>query len=88
VADLARTAAVSRSTMAARFRDVVSRGPVDYLTGWRIELAANRLRRTTDTVAVIARDIGYGSESALGVAFKRVTGQSPAAYRGSRSPIA
>ncbi|HWO60630.1 MAG TPA: AraC family transcriptional regulator, partial [Umezawaea sp.] len=59
VADLARTAAVSRSTMAARFREVVGRGPVDYLTGWRIELAADRLRRGTDPIAVIARDVGY-----------------------------
>ncbi|HEX6342598.1 AraC family transcriptional regulator [Umezawaea sp.] len=81
VAELARTAAVSRSTMAARFREVVGRGPVDYLTGWRVELAADRLRRDTAPIAVIARDTGYGSESALSVAFKRITGQSPAAYR-------
>ncbi|MFC0065097.1 AraC family transcriptional regulator [Umezawaea endophytica] len=86
VAALARTAAVSRSTMAARFRDVVGRGPVDYLTGWRIELAADRLRRGADTISVIARDIGYGSESALSVAFKRVTGQSPASYRRAHAP--
>jgi AraC-like DNA-binding protein len=81
VAELARVAAVSRSTMAARFRAVVGQSPLEYLTGWRIELAANRLRHHPDTVAVIARDIGYGSESALSVAFKRVMGVSPAAYR-------
>ncbi|GAA2592006.1 AraC family transcriptional regulator [Winogradskya consettensis] len=81
VAELARVAAVSRSTMAARFREVVGQGPYEYLTGWRIELAANRLRHDRDTVAVIARDIGYGSESALSVAFKRAMGVSPAAYR-------
>jgi AraC-like DNA-binding protein len=81
VAELARLAAVSRSTMAARFRAVVGQGPHEYLTGWRVELAAKRLRRTPDTVAVIAREIGYGSESALSVAFKRVMGVSPAAYR-------
>ena len=81
VAELARAATVSRSTMAARFRSLVGQSPLEYLTGWRVELAAHRLREDSDTVAVIARDIGYGSESALSVAFKRIMGVSPAAYR-------
>jgi AraC-like DNA-binding protein len=81
VAQLAEVATVSRSTLAARFTRAVGQGPMDYLTGWRIELAAGRLRRGEDTVAVIARDVGYGSESALSTAFKRVTGASPREYR-------
>ncbi|GIM93072.1 AraC family transcriptional regulator [Paractinoplanes toevensis] len=81
VADLAAVAAVSRSTMAARFKQAVGQGPLDYLTGWRIELAAARLRRGDGTVAAIARAVGYGSESALSTAFKRVTGRSPTEYR-------
>ncbi|MEU4712482.1 AraC family transcriptional regulator [Micromonospora purpureochromogenes] len=81
VAELARAAAVSRSTFAARFKDVVGKGPLEYLTEWRIELAADRIRRGGDTVATIARAVGYGSESAFSVAFKRTTGLSPRAYR-------
>ncbi|MBB2943820.1 AraC-like DNA-binding protein [Actinoplanes lutulentus] len=81
VADLAEVSAVSRSTLAARFRQAMGRGPLDYLTGWRIELAAARLRRGDGTVAAIAHAIGYGSESALSTAFKRVTGSSPRDYR-------
>ncbi|MFI7606177.1 cupin domain-containing protein [Micromonospora sp. NPDC049366] len=81
VAELARVASVSRSTLAARFKEVVDRGPLEYLTGWRIELAAERIRRSDDTMASIARAVGYGSESALSVAFKRTTGLSPRAYR-------
>jgi AraC-like DNA-binding protein len=84
VSDLAQVAAVSRSTLAARFRRATGRGPLEYLTGWRIELAAARLRRGDETVAVIAHTIGYSSESALSTAFKRVTGRSPRDYR--RSP--
>ena len=53
VAELARTASVSRSTLAARFKQIVGLGPLDYLTGWRIELASNRLRRADDTLATI-----------------------------------
>jgi AraC-like DNA-binding protein len=81
VAELAQIVAVSRSTLAARFKDVVGKGPLEYLTEWRIELAADRLRRSNDTVATIARAVGYSSESALSVAFKRTTGRSPRDYR-------
>ncbi|WP_200216715.1 AraC family transcriptional regulator [Micromonospora coerulea] len=81
VVELARVVAVSRSSLAARFKDVVGKGPLEYLTEWRIELAADRLRRGDDTVATIARAVGYSSESALSVAFKRTTGHSPRAYR-------
>ncbi|MEV0819815.1 AraC family transcriptional regulator [Nonomuraea rubra] len=81
VAELAGVAAVSRSTLAARFKQVVGRGPLEYLTGWRIELAADRLRRGDETVAAIANDVGYGSVSALSNAFKRVAGVSPRDYR-------
>ncbi|MEU4533820.1 AraC family transcriptional regulator [Streptosporangium sp. NPDC023825] len=81
VAQLAGVAAVSRSTLAARFKQAVGQGPLDYLTGWRIELTAQRLRRGDETVAAIAREVGYGSESALSNAFKRVTGASPREYR-------
>ncbi|MEV2241261.1 AraC family transcriptional regulator [Micromonospora sp. NPDC049891] len=84
VAELARAASVSRSTLAARFRAVVGRAPLEYLTAWRVELAADRLRRGDDTLARIAQQVGYGSESALSVAFKRVTGHTPRAYRRHR----
>ncbi|MEV4114424.1 AraC family transcriptional regulator [Nonomuraea sp. NPDC049695] len=86
VAELAEAAAVSRSTLAARFKRTVGQSPLDYLTGWRIELATDRLRRGDDTVAMIARRVGYGSESALSNAFKRVTGASPREYRRRISP--
>ncbi|TQS46055.1 AraC family transcriptional regulator [Cryptosporangium phraense] len=81
VAELAGEAAVSRSTLAARFSDVVGQGPLDYLTGWRMELASARLRSSGDTLAVVARAVGYGSESAFSTAFKRVVGVSPREYR-------
>jgi len=81
VAELARAGAVSRSTLAARFKETVGLGPLDYLTRWRIELAAQRLRVGDDTLATIALAVGYGSESALSTAFKRITGSSPREYR-------
>ncbi|MFC8230366.1 AraC family transcriptional regulator [Streptomyces sp. NPDC057287] len=81
VAELASTAAVSRSTLAARFKATVGQGPLEYLTRWRIELAARQLRDGRETLAAIAHSVGYGSESALSVAFKRVVGVPPGDYR-------
>ncbi|MEW2294390.1 AraC family transcriptional regulator [Streptomyces sp. NPDC006743] len=81
VSELARSASVSRSTLAERFRKAVGRAPQEYLTEWRIELAAKRLLQGDETVSAIARTVGYGSESALSTAFKRVTGTSPRDYR-------
>nr|WP_274383053.1 AraC family transcriptional regulator [Streptomyces pratensis] len=81
VAELAHTTSVSRSTLAARFKATVGQGPLEYLTRWRIELAARQLRDGGETLAAIARSVGYGSESALSVAFKRVVGVPPGDYR-------
>ncbi|GAA0559119.1 hypothetical protein GCM10010390_71840 [Streptomyces mordarskii] len=79
MAELACAAAVSRPTLAARFKATVGRGPLEYLTRWR--LAARQLREGGGKLASIAHTVGYGSESALSVAFKRVVGVSPGGYR-------
>lgn len=81
VAELARAGSVSRSTLAARFKQTVGQGPLTYLTQWRIHLASQKLRKSDETISSIARVTGYGSESAMSTAFKRVTGISPSAYR-------
>ena len=53
-----------------------------YLTHWRMQLAAERIRNTSDSLAAIAADIGYESEAAFNRAFKRVTGMTPGRWRG------
>lgn len=81
VASLAAKAGVSRAALARRFTDLVGEPPMSYLTGWRLALAADRLRTTDDTIAAIARHVGYGSAFALSSAFKRVYGVSPQEHR-------
>jgi AraC-like DNA-binding protein len=71
---LADVAAMSRSTFALCFRERVGASPIDYLTRWRMLLAADRLVTTRDPIAVIAPALGYESESAFSTAFKRVWG--------------
>ncbi|MFG2028923.1 AraC family transcriptional regulator [Streptomyces sp. NPDC048825] len=77
VASLAAKAGVSRAALARRFSELVGEPPMTYLTGWRLALAADRLRDTDETIGAIARQVGYGSAFALSSAFKRVYGVSP-----------
>ncbi len=76
VAALAAEVGMSRSGFAARFRQLVGDGPIEYLTRWRMLLARRSLSRG-EPVGVIARSLGYESESAFSTAFKRVMGGAP-----------
>jgi AraC-like DNA-binding protein len=83
--DLAQEVGLSRSLLAERFQHFVGHPPMQYLAKWRMQLAAERLRNTTDTIAEIADRIGYGSESAFSRAFKRLVGIAPNAFREGES---
>jgi AraC-like DNA-binding protein len=85
VAEIAAGAAVSRSTLDDRVRDLLGLSPIRYLTEWRMHLAAELLATTETGVAVIARRVGYESEEAFSRAFKRVYGLSPSFWRVDRS---
>lgn len=79
--DLARTVGVSRSALTERFARYLGQSPITYLTEWRLELAAESLRRTSRSVMQIATEVGYDSEAAFNRAFKRRFGNPPASYR-------
>jgi AraC-like DNA-binding protein len=81
VEELAGTAAVSRSVLDERFRHVLGRSPIRYLTDWRMHLAEDLLATTAQSVASIARRVGYDSEESFSRAFKRVHTVSPGAWR-------
>lgn len=81
VDELARRAGVSRSILADRFVQLVGVSPIKYLTAWRMELAASRMLESSDSLAEIAADVGYESESSFSKAFKRHVGDPPAGWR-------
>jgi AraC-like DNA-binding protein len=83
---LAETAGMSRTAFAERFRRTVGASPLEYLTRWRMQLAADRLRHSNDSISVVAQSVGYESESAFGAAFKRTMGASPREH--ARAPRA
>jgi len=81
VTDLAGVAAVSRSGLDERFRQVLGRSPIRYLTEWRMHLAEDLLTSTDLGVAAISRRVGYDAEEAFSRAFKRAHGSSPGQWR-------
>jgi AraC-like DNA-binding protein len=84
VAELASGAAVSRSLLDERFRAVLGRSPIRYLTDWRMHLAEELLATTDISVVTLARRVGYDSEEAFSRAFKRARGLSPSHWRAER----
>ena len=81
VDELAREAGASRTVLAERFNAVMGQAPIEYVTGWRMQLASERLRNGNDSIGTIAADVGYESEAAFNRAFKRVTGVTPGVWR-------
>ncbi|HEY4180874.1 MAG TPA: AraC family transcriptional regulator [Kofleriaceae bacterium] len=83
--ELAKAAAMSRTTFAAHFKTAAGVAPLTYLTEWRMRLAGRALREEATPVAELARTLGYTSESAFSNAFKRVTGTSPRNFRTAKA---
>ena len=76
VAALAGIAGMSRTAFAEAFRLAVGSTPMDYLLYWRMQIAEDLLDRG-QSAAQVANALGYASQSAFGVAFRRVKGRSP-----------
>jgi AraC-like DNA-binding protein len=81
VDSLASMVAMSRTAFANRFRDRVGEAPLEYLNHWRMALARIALSDTEEPLADIAAKIGYLSDTAFSIAFKRSTGVSPGKFR-------
>jgi AraC-like DNA-binding protein len=82
--ELARAAGSSRSVLAERFQQLVGTPPMQYLTQWRMLLASNLLARSNASLASIAHDVGYQTDTAFSRAFRREFGTPPATWRRSR----
>lgn len=86
VVQLAREAALSRSTFFERFRREVGVAPMEYLLGWRMALAKDLLRRDKVGMSKVAERVGYSSASTFSVAFARHVGMPPIRYVREQGP--
>lgn len=87
VDDVARAAALSRRSLADRFRQHLGRTIGDEIDRRRVEEIARQLLTTNRPVADIAEDIGYSSDKHIARYFHRQTGLTPREYRRRHGPI-
>jgi AraC family transcriptional activator FtrA len=80
VAELARHAHLSVTTLHRRFRTELGTTPLGWLTGERVELARRLLEQGTGLDAVAHRS-GLGTTANLRALLRRHTGLSPSEYR-------
>jgi AraC-like DNA-binding protein len=78
---LAREAGVSRTVLGERFVALLGEPPMRYCARWRMRVAANMLRESTQNTASVAFAVGFNSEAAFNRAFKREYGEPPAKWR-------
>lgn len=84
VADIARAASVSPSYLTKLFRQQMDTSPHDYLTRYRITRAKQLLMETDLPIGVIARQVGFTSESNFSYRFTKMCNTTPRAYRNLR----
>ena len=86
MAQLAKTAALSRSAFFERFTRTVGLPPMEYLLAWRMAVAKDLLRRQDLGLAEVAERVGYGSASTFSTAFSRHVGQPPRRFARESKP--
>ena len=81
VESLAEKAGMSRSAFAAKFKLIVGRSPLEYLTQWRMHKAGILIRKESTSLSEISYAVGYKSESAFNRVFKKEMGIPPGEFR-------
>jgi AraC-like DNA-binding protein len=81
IAELCSLAGLSKTVLADRFAATIGMSPIEYLTNWRMQIAARWLTQSAMSIEQLAERCGYESASAFNKAFKRSYGISPGAYR-------
>ncbi len=84
MAQLAKTAALSRSAFFERFTRTVGLPPMEYLLAWRMAVEKDLLRRHDFRLDEVAERVGYCSASTFSTAFSRHVGQPPSRYARER----
>jgi AraC-like DNA-binding protein len=85
VDELGREVGLSRSALGERFTRLIGVAPMQYLTNWRMQVAAQKLRSSSVSLAQVANTVGYESEAAFSRAFKRAFLTAPATWRRAHS---
>lgn len=81
VAELSAAAYISERECYRLFQSRLHTTPTEYITGFRLQEAADRLVNSQDSASSIAYSCGFGSSSYFGKLFKERFGLAPSEYR-------
>jgi AraC family transcriptional regulator len=81
LAALASDAGLSRFHFCRAFKESTGLSPHAWLRQQRLEQAMNMLRDADASIASVAAQLGYASQTAFTAAFKKLTGETPSDWR-------
>ncbi|MCK9396079.1 MAG: AraC family transcriptional regulator [Methylobacter sp.] len=81
VAELCSRAGLSKTVLSEKFAALIGSSPIEYLSAWRLQIAAQWLKEPNMTIERVAERCGYDSVSAFSKAFKRCFKVSPGTFR-------
>ncbi len=81
IGDIAKFAAISRTECFRCFRTILKKSPTEYLTEYRLSMAAMLLANTDRSLSDISISCGFNSPSYFGKLFREQCGLSPKKYR-------
>ncbi|MCZ4273712.1 helix-turn-helix domain-containing protein [Maritalea porphyrae] len=79
--DLAQHVGASPNYISQTLNTVMNQNFFDFVNSYRIEDAKHLLAHSEASVLAITYDVGFNSRSSFYMAFKKVTGHTPSAYR-------
>lgn len=81
VADVLREVLVSRRSLDQRFLKALGRTPAQEIARAQVEIAKQALTETTSSMELVATMAGFKNAKQLGSSFRKLTGNTPTAYR-------
>lgn len=85
--DIAKTVALSKSSVLNIFNKNIHTTPINYLVNYRLKRAAKLLVTTENNIASIARDTGFENTGYFCRKFKEIFQLTPSGYRKKQNKI-
>ena len=81
ISDICANFGISQTTVMKKFRRESNQGIMEYFTERKILEAKQRIRKTSQSFAEIAEELGFSSANYFSRVFKAKTGMTPTEYR-------
>ena len=81
IEELAQKFSISTTSLKQNFKKLYGHSPYEVLKRYRMEIAAFKLRLSTEAIGKIATEVGYENPSKFSAAFYSIYGVSPKDYR-------